>query len=224
MRLDPRVAIGCCLVYNFVVLSVGGRAVEVIAVGLLVLTLLMHRRLVAAGVFLVGEVALRWASTSSLHSVGVLATAGTFTMRCALVGAMTVCLVGALSTGQFLAATGWARLPTAVVVPLVVALRFVPTVTDDARALRDTLRVRRLLGAREVLRSPGRLLGLFVAPLVVSSLRSGEDLSASALLRGLGSDGPRTSLSALRCNTIDLAATVGAAALLGLGVASWLTR
>jgi energy-coupling factor transport system permease protein len=66
-------------------------------------------------------------------------------------------------------------------------LRFFPTVMGEAVAVLDAMRLRGLAGGRGLARHPVRSLERFAVPMIAASLRASEDLSASAVLRGLGS-------------------------------------
>ena len=89
--------------------------------------------------------------------------------------------------GTMTAALRAARVPRALTVPIAVMLRFVPVVAAEASAVLDSMRLRGLTGWRSVLRHPVLSIGWFTVPVIASTLRVGDDLSAAALLRGLGS-------------------------------------
>ena len=76
-----------------------------------------------------------------------------------------------------------------------VALRFFPVVIDDARTITENLILRGLIASKvSLLWHPVVGVRHAVLPLVASSLRSGDELSASALLRGLGATSTPTAV------------------------------
>ncbi|MGC3955519.1 MAG: ATP-binding cassette domain-containing protein [Propionicimonas sp.] len=79
------------------------------------------------------------------------------------------------------------RAPRPIAVTLAVMLRFFPVVNAEATAVLDAMRLRGLAGATGILRHPILTLERFTVPMIAASLRASEDLSASAILRGLGS-------------------------------------
>lgn len=105
------------------------------------------------------------------------------------------------------------KAPRAVVITLAAMLRFFPVVVAEARAVLDAMRLRGLLGTRGMLRHPILSLERFAVPMIAASLRAGEDLSASAILRGLGSRRTPTSLIAPRFGAADLVLVLAVAAL-----------
>lgn len=72
-------------------------------------------------------------------------------------------------------------------------------------------------GLRE---TPAQALEDRLVPLLASAVRGGEDLSASALVRGLGGPTRRTNLVEARLRPLDWACLVGAAVVAALAVAT----
>lgn len=105
------------------------------------------------------------------------------------------------------------RIPRAISVTLAVMLRFFPVVASEAAAVLDAMRLRGLAGPAGFLRHPILSLERFTVPVIAASLRAGEDLSASAILRGLGSRRTPTSINPPRFGVPDLALVL---AVLGL--------
>lgn len=73
------------------------------------------------------------------------------------------------------------RVPEALVVPLAVTYRFIPTVGAEAQAIVAALRLR---GGSRL--GPLTALEYVFAPLITTVLRIGEELTAASLTRGLG--------------------------------------
>ncbi len=104
-------------------------------------------------------------------------------------------LIATTSPTQLSAALRAWRVPRPISVTLAVMLRFFPVVASEAAAVLDAMRLRGLTGPTGFLRHP--ILGLerFTVPMIAASLRASEDLSASAILRGLGSRRRPTSMN-----------------------------
>lgn len=97
-----------------------------------------------------------------------------------------------------------ARIPRALTVPIAVVLRFAPVVAAEASAVVDSMRLQGLTSRRSVLRHPVLSIERFTVPVIASTLRVGDDLTAAALLRGLGSYQRPTSRVPLRLGWPDL--------------------
>jgi energy-coupling factor transport system permease protein len=120
-------------------------------------------------------------------------------------------------TAELMAALGRPKLPGLVKLPLMVAIRFVPTILSDLAQLREAA-VIRLRGRKGLLfwaRRP--LLGwrVLMRPLLTRLIRSADDLAVAAELKGLRPDTPFSGERAAfgRADKRALAAAVLAAAL-----------
>jgi energy-coupling factor transport system permease protein len=105
------------------------------------------------------------------------------------------------------------RIPRPIAVTVAVMLRFFPVVASEAAAVMDAMRLRGLTGVTGMVRHPVLSAERFTVPMIAASLRASEDLSAAAILRGLGSRRIPTSMDPPRFGRADLVVTVGAAAL-----------
>ncbi len=105
------------------------------------------------------------------------------------------------------------RVPRPIAVTTAVMLRFFPVVASETTAVLDAMRLRGLAGVAGFLRHPVLSLERFTVPMIASSLRAGEDLSASAILRGLGSRRRPTAMIPPRLGRADLVLVLVVAAL-----------
>jgi len=96
------------------------------------------------------------------------------------------------------------HMPRAVIIPLAVMMRFFPVLWEEQRAIRSAMLMRGLPGRGGILLHPWRTLECILIPLIGTTLRTGEALSASALSRGLGHPAKPSSILSLRFTTIDL--------------------
>ncbi|NEW51176.1 energy-coupling factor transporter transmembrane protein EcfT [Nocardia cyriacigeorgica] len=145
--------------------------------------------------------------------IGIIATVAAYLVRLIAIGGIAAHLVRTTGPAEFTAALRAARIPRALTVSATVMLRFVPTIVAEARAVRDAMRLRGLGGVRGWLRHPIMSIEYFTVPLIASSLRVADDLSATALLRGLGSSTTPTSMNPPRMRAADAIAAVVAAAI-----------
>lgn len=87
--------------------------------------------------------------------------------------------------------------PRALTTALAVMLRLLPTLSDNARAIREAMRIRGL-NFRQAIIQPINMLEYFIIPLISATIVSGEALTATALSRGLGSPHQPTSIYPLK--------------------------
>lgn len=101
------------------------------------------------------------------------------------------------------------KAPTVITVPLAVALRLMPTIRQDWRALIDCLRIRGLAPTpRSTLTHPLRTAEHLIIPVLMRALRTCDELASAGLARGLDVAGPRTILHKLTFRPTDIALVV----------------
>ncbi|MDR1213058.1 MAG: energy-coupling factor transporter transmembrane protein EcfT [Propionibacteriaceae bacterium] len=190
--LDPRTKVGLVLAVSLTVMSPDGSRFVPAALVLGAALALSERAwgravglpLVGAALAVGGWLAPLWWPHPL---VAVLALVCSFTVRlvaCCGVGAH---LIATTSPTALSAALRAMRAPRAVAVTMAVMLRFFPVVAHEAGAVLDAMRLRGLAGAGRLARHPILSLERFTVPMIAASLRASEDLSAGAILRGLGS-------------------------------------
>jgi energy-coupling factor transport system permease protein len=143
----------------------------------------------------------------------VIALACVFTIRLVVCVGVGVHVVLTTSPTQLSAALRALHAPRPIAVTLAVMFRYFPTVAAEARAVLDAMRLRGLAGAGGLFGHPVQVVERFTVSMVAASLRAGEDLSASALLRGLGSRCRPTAMFPPRFGWADLGLVLLVAAL-----------
>lgn len=114
---------------------------------------------------------------------------------------------------RFIHALERLHLPRILTLPLAVAMRFVPSLSYELACIKDAMRLRGLqptvIG---FYRHPLLTLEYLSVPLLMRSLKIADELSASALTRGIDATGVRTRYAALVFTRIDaLAAAISVA-------------
>lgn len=122
-----------------------------------------------------------------------------------VVGAIAVYVFTSTRISEFTAALTALRLPRAIVVPFSVMLRFIPTVVQELMYISQAMRLRGVWpGAWGAISHPAQTAEYIVVPLLASSTRMSDDLSASGLIRGLGRRGHRSCVTRLGFGVTDL--------------------
>ena len=191
-RTDPRTSLLLILVISILVMAPGG-AVFIpagAALGLLLALADGARKHAAALALGTGILGFGWCALPRLLPsmlTTAIGLAANYFLRFLVIYGVGQHLFRTATPGTMTAALRAARVPRALTVPVAVMLRFVPVVAAEASAVLDSMRLRGLTGWRSVLRHPVLSIGWFTVPVIASTLRVGDDLSAAALLRGLGS-------------------------------------
>lgn len=96
------------------------------------------------------------------------------------------------------------HMPTAVIVPFAVMARFFPTVKEDYRHIRRAMAFRGIgVGSMGMVKNPMQSFEFILIPLLMNASQVAQDLTISALTKGLGMPGKHTSLVELKMRTLD---------------------
>jgi energy-coupling factor transport system permease protein len=110
-------------------------------------------------------------------------------------------LVSTTTVSEFMAAMRKLHMTEKITIPLSVMFRFFPTVREEYSAIGDAMRMRgvSLAGGK-----PVKMLEYRLVPMMMCSLKIGEELSAAALTRGLGAPVNRTNISKIGFHAQDV--------------------
>ncbi len=100
-------------------------------------------------------------------------------------------LVGTTSVSEFISAMEKLHIPQAITIPMSVMFRMFPTIGMESKSIRRAMGMR---GIHLYSIGAGQFLEYQIVPMITSSVRIGEELSASALTRGLGAPVKRTNI------------------------------
>ena len=189
---DPRTSGVLIIVTSLAVMAPGGDVFVPAGAGLGLLLAVADRAWRHAGVLAVVAVMLGFLAhglpllVMSTFSV-IVGVAAAFVLRFVAIYGVALHFFRTGTPGTVTAALRAARVPRALTVPIAVVLRFMPIVLAEASAVVDSMRLQGLAGWRSLLGHPVLSIGRFTVPVIASTLRVGDDLTAAALLRGLGS-------------------------------------
>lgn len=113
---------------------------------------------------------------------------------------MSYWFVSTTTVSEFMAACDRIRLTQSIEIPLVVMMRYFPTIAQDYSQISDATKMKALgLSQGPIIAAENRLV-----PLLASAVRGGEDLSAAALTRGLGAPIHRTNICEIGFHACDM--------------------
>ena len=103
---------------------------------------------------------------------------------------------------EFILAMQKMRIPECFIIPFSVMFRFFPTVYEEADSIGKAMQMRGIT-MQNFFKNPSAMLEYRLVPLMMSVVTIGNDLSAAALTRGLGSDRKRTSICKIGFHIAD---------------------
>lgn len=120
-----------------------------------------------------------------------------------------------IQVGELMSALDQLRVPRQVVIPAAVVLRFIPTVKEEFASVAGAMSARGI-----TLRRVGPLAWVEyrLIPLMISTVKSGEELAQAALVRGLGRPGATEHICVVRFRLIDFVIL----ALTAFGMGLWI--
>ena len=197
--MDPRTKLLMVVVTNICVITVVKTPVTLSALAIMILMFAAARAwkfLLPILALFVGFMAIHELSGYVPHWIGaLLAVIGQYGSRITVVIGMGVWLFATTTPAAFIAALKRAHVPDAFTVPLSVMFRFFPAALEEIRAIWDAMRLRGLfITPGQAAAHPLRAAEYVMVPLVGSTLQIADDLSVSAMTRGLGRPGRTTSV------------------------------
>ena len=202
-RPDPRVwlagSLSCSLVIFITTAPWVLRAIPALLVLMLLYTRLYRQALVLAGAQMVAYALVRWGSSfataSLLHMVIV---------RFLPLAAIGQLMMANIRQNELLLALSNMRIPKTALLPVAVMIRFLPTLGVEMAAIRDNLKLRGLEPSLlNLVTHPMRTMETFLVPLLMRSLAIADELSASALCRGIDAPIKRSGLTDVQMRPSD---------------------
>ena len=119
-----------------------------------------------------------------------------FASRMTLIAMFGGYITKTTSVSEMLEALNRMKVPRSIGIPFSVLLRFVPTIKIELKALKENMKIRGIVTIKYI--------EYTLVPLLMRMIKISDELSASALIRGLDSDENRVTLTKLRFRTTDL--------------------
>ena len=105
---------------------------------------------------------------------------------------------------EFLSAMNRLHAPKKLVIPLAVMLRYIPTIQEDWRFIKDAMRMRDVSPTPAgFLKNPGMTIECIYVPLMMAASKAADELSIASITRGIENPNPRTCLVQIKCGAAD---------------------
>lgn len=125
------------------------------------------------------------------------------------------------TVSEFVTAMERLHIPKQITIPMSVMFRFFPTVMEEWSAISDAMRMR---GIRWGGGRVGAMLEYRIVPMLMCSVKIGEELSAASLTRGLGSPVKRTSICKIGFHVQDILLLLICLSVFAVRIYVWLGR
>ena len=130
-------------------------------------------------------------------------------------GMLAGIVVSTTKVGEFLSAMEALRCPRKLTIPIAVMMRYLPTIREDWRFIKDAMRLRDVSPTLSGFpKAPGMTVDCIYVPLLTAASRAADELSIAAVTRGVESPKRRSCLVEIRMRAADWAAILLFAAFL----------
>ncbi len=124
--------------------------------------------------------------------------------------------VSTTKVSEFIASMEKSNVPKEIIIPLSVIFRYIPSVYEEIRSISDAMKMRGFGLTFKSLKSPLKLIEFYMIPILISAVKTADELSAASLTRGLSNPQKRTHLVSVSFNGFDYMFIL--IAVVGLGV------
>ena len=197
LKIDPRTKIIVLVILNLIVFGETALYATLFMVTIPFFLLLFSKREKAALIYisaytlaLLGEIFLIPVTHGVLNILIVMITNLLVRMMPGIV--MGYYLIVTTTVSEFLASMEKTRIPEIIAIPISVVFRFFPTLIEEIRTIKDAMRMRGIGFNLRTVKSPLILLEYIMVPLLINAVKTGDELSAASLTRGLGNPVKRT--------------------------------
>ena len=135
-------------------------------------------------------------------------------------GMLAGLVISTTKVGEFLSAMARLHVPKKLTIPIAVMLRYLPTIREDWRYIKDAMRLRDVSPTLwGFLKAPAMTVNCIYVPLLTAASRAADELTIASVTRGIENPKPRTCLVSIRMRAADLLAPVLFAAFLAVEIA-----
>ncbi len=119
-------------------------------------------------------------------------------------GMMAGIVIFTTKVSEFLSAMSRLHVPQKLTIPIAVMLRYLPTIREDWRCIKDAMRLRDVSPTlRGFLKAPIMTVNCIYVPLLTAASKAADELSIASITRGIENPNPRTCLVVIRVQVID---------------------
>ena len=109
-------------------------------------------------------------------------------------------VVRSTSVSEFITAMERVHFPYFITIPMSVMFRYFPTLTEESKAIRDAMKMREI---GQSVKNPLTYTEYVLVPMMMSTVRIADELSAASLTKGLGANVKRTHICSIGLHVGD---------------------
>ena len=109
------------------------------------------------------------------------------------------------------------KLSEKAIVPLCVLLRFFPSLWQEIVHIHKAMKIRGVIGVSGVIKNPSLTFEHYIIPILMSASSSAQDLTVSAICKGIENKAPHTCLEKVKFSIFDAMVMIIFTAIIGIG-------
>ncbi|WP_407424764.1 energy-coupling factor transporter transmembrane component T [Methanobrevibacter sp.] len=117
---------------------------------------------------------------------------------------------------EFIASMEQSNIPRYIIIPVSVVFRYIPSVFEEIKSITNAMKMRGFGLTVKSFKNPLKLIEFYMIPILISAVKTADELSAASLTRGLSNPEPRTHLLEVKLTKLDY--TLLAMTVLGFGI------
>ena len=124
--------------------------------------------------------------------------------------------ISTTKVSEFIASMEKSNVPKDILIPISVIFRYIPSLYEEIRSITDAMKMRGFGLTFKSLKSPLKLIEFYMVPILISAVKTADELPAASLTRGLSNPQKRTHLISVGFNKFDYLFIL--IAVVGLGI------
>nr|WP_252187519.1 energy-coupling factor transporter transmembrane component T [Anaeromonas gelatinilytica] len=211
--VDPRTKLFILLIVNITSFIQNNILCEIFCIAMITIAMLYHRsyRLAIKNLLIFSGMALFILLTLRVENtiVGMLSVVLMMARKIFPTFMFAALLISTTQVGEMTSSLQAIHTPRQITIPIVVIMRFFPTIKEESKGILDAAKVRGIhFTLLNCLKAPNQIIEYIMVPLMMQLSVVAEELSAAAVTKGIDSDKKRTSLYQTRFGAMDIIFTL----------------
>lgn len=209
IKLDPRTKIFTLLILSFMVFTELPLYIIAIMSFIPFICLFLSKHQKMAIIYLIIFIVAKLSQiylvpiTTGILNVFVVGFSYTFS-RMLPIGMMAMYFFITTKVSEIISSLERIKIPRYITIPIAVIFRYIPTVYEDIKAIRDAMKMRGIGLNIESLKAPHKLIEYILVPILINAVKTSDELTAASLSRGLSNPNKRTNICNINFGIIDI--------------------
>lgn len=111
--------------------------------------------------------------------------------------------ISTTKVSEFIASMERSNVPKDITIPFSVIFRYIPSVYEEIKSITNAMKMRGFGLTLKSLKNPLKMIEFYMVPILISAVKTSDELSAASLTRGLSSPNKRTHLIKVKFMLLD---------------------